>query len=96
MNESEIMDIRQASAYLKLSPDTLYMYAQKRLVPSFKFGNRWRFKKSCLDEWMVSASANGMGLDWPEFVGSKPKVMQKVVVNTSRYNPDPQSTENER
>ena len=48
----EVMDIRQASDYLAISPDTLYKYASEGFVPAFKLGNRWRFKRSRLDEWM--------------------------------------------
>jgi excisionase family DNA binding protein len=48
----EVMDIRQASGYLGISPDTLYKYASEGFVPAFKLGNRWRFKRSRLDEWM--------------------------------------------
>ncbi|HZD47904.1 MAG TPA: helix-turn-helix domain-containing protein [Silvibacterium sp.] len=48
----EVMDIRQASDYLGISPDTLYKYASDAFIPAFKLGNRWRFKKSRLDEWM--------------------------------------------
>jgi excisionase family DNA binding protein len=48
----EVMDIRQASSYLGISPDTLYKYASEGFVPAFKLGNRWRFKRSRLDEWM--------------------------------------------
>ena len=47
-----VMDIRQASDYLGISPDTLYKYASEGFVPAFKLGNRWRFKRSRLDEWM--------------------------------------------
>lgn len=60
----EVMDIRQASDYLGISPDTLYKYASEGFVPAFKLGNRWRFKRSRLDEWMdrqsdqVAAEAN--------------------------------------
>jgi excisionase family DNA binding protein len=48
----EVMDIRQASEYLGISSDTLYKYASEGFVPAFKLGNRWRFKRSRLDEWM--------------------------------------------
>jgi excisionase family DNA binding protein len=48
----EVMDIRQASDYLGISPDTLYKYASEGSVPAFKLGNRWKFKRSRLDEWM--------------------------------------------
>ena len=45
----EVMDIRQASDYLGVSPDTLYKYASEGFVPAFKLGNRWRFKRSRLE-----------------------------------------------
>ena len=48
----EVMDIRQAADYLGISPDTLYKYASESFIPAFKLGNRWRFKKSRLDDWM--------------------------------------------
>ena len=52
----EVMDIRQASDYLGISGDTLYRYASEGFVPAFKLGNRWRFKRSLLDAWMVERS----------------------------------------
>ena len=50
------MNIRQASQYLGVSPDTLYKYVGEQKIPAFKLGNRWRFKKSKLDEWMEEKS----------------------------------------
>jgi excisionase family DNA binding protein len=52
----EVMDIRQAADYLGISPDTLYKYASENFIPAFKLGNRWRFKKSRLDDWMDQQS----------------------------------------
>ncbi len=52
----EVLDIRQASDYLGISSDTLYKYASEGFVPAFKLGNRWRFKRSRLDEWMDQQS----------------------------------------
>jgi excisionase family DNA binding protein len=51
------MNIRQASQYLGVSPDTLYKYVNEQKIPAFKLGNRWRFKKSKLDQWMEEKSA---------------------------------------
>ncbi len=63
----EVMDIRQASDYLGISPDTLYKYASEGFVPAFKLGNRWRFKRSRLDEWMdQQSSLNVSGAVDPE------------------------------
>jgi excisionase family DNA binding protein len=53
----EVMDIRQAAEYLGISGDTLYRYASEGFVPAFKLGNRWRFKRSLLDGWMVQMSS---------------------------------------
>ncbi len=55
----EVMDIRMASDYLGISPDTLYKYASEGFVPAFKLGNRWRFKRSRMDEWMDAQSSEG-------------------------------------
>jgi excisionase family DNA binding protein len=52
----EVMDIRQAAEYLGISGDTLYRYASEGFIPAFKLGNRWRFKRSLLDAWMVEQS----------------------------------------
>ena len=48
----EVMNLRQASQYLGVSPDTLYRYIGEGKVPAFKLGNRWKFKKTILDRWM--------------------------------------------
>jgi excisionase family DNA binding protein len=59
----EVMDIRQASQYLGVSPDTLYKYLSRGKIPAFKLGNRWRFKKTMLDRWMErqSQASEAMG-----------------------------------
>jgi excisionase family DNA binding protein len=62
----EVMDIRLASDYLGISPDTLYKYASEGFVPAFKLGNRWRFKRSRLDEWMDQQSSQGAQPRSPE------------------------------
>ena len=57
----EVMNIRQASQYLGVSPDTLYKYVYEEKIPAFKLGNRWKFKKTILDAWMERKSAQGEG-----------------------------------
>ncbi len=64
MNESrEVMNVRQASQYLGISPDTLYRYITEGEIPvyryitegeipAFKLGNRWKLRKTILDRWM--------------------------------------------
>ena len=55
----EVMNIRQASQYLGVSPDTLYKYVYEEKIPAFKLGNRWKFKKTILDGWMERKSVIG-------------------------------------
>ena len=52
----EVMDIREASEYLGVSPETLYKYVYEEKIPAFKLGNRWKFKKTLLDRWMEMQS----------------------------------------
>ena len=56
----EVMNIRQASQYLGVSPDTLYKYVYEEKIPAFKLGNRWKFKKTILDQWMEQKSTMNM------------------------------------
>lgn len=58
----EVMNIRQASQYLGVSPDTLYKYVSEETIPAFKLGNRWKFKKSILDSWMEDKSFGSQSL----------------------------------
>jgi excisionase family DNA binding protein len=66
----EVMDIRQASDYLGISPDTLYKYASDGFIPAFKLGNRWRFKRSRLEEWMDRQSDAMTAQPEPEVVNA--------------------------
>ena len=58
-NLPEVMNIRQASHYLGVAPDTLYKYLSESKIPAFKLGNRWRLKKTTLDRWMEHQSQSG-------------------------------------
>jgi excisionase family DNA binding protein len=81
----EVMDIRQASDYLGISPDSLYKYASESFIPAFKLGNRWRFKRSRLDEWMDQQSgvaAQAEPAPAPRAV--RPRQKKPVVSTTGR------------
>jgi excisionase family DNA binding protein len=76
----EVMDIRQAAEYLGISSDSLYKYASEAMIPAFKLGNRWRFKRSLLDNWMELQSSPGLELAAEKSV--KPR--QKKPVSRAR------------
>ncbi len=54
----EVMNIREASAYLGVSTKSLYRLLREKRIPAFKLGNRWRFKNSVLDGWMEKESTH--------------------------------------
>jgi excisionase family DNA binding protein len=57
----EVMNVRQASQYLGISPDTLYRYITEGEIPAFKLGNRWKLRKTILDRWMERKMSQSTG-----------------------------------
>ncbi len=55
----EVMNVKEASDYLGVSPDTLYRYVYMDRIPAFKLGNRWKFKKTILDRWIERKISRG-------------------------------------
>ena len=75
MDTPEVMDIRQASAYLGVSRNALYKYVSEDRIPAFKLGNRWKFKKTVLDHWMENESRKiGSGRDRPAHASHRRRV----------------------
>lgn len=55
----EVMNVKEASDYLGISPDTLYRYVYQDKIPAFKLGNRWKFKRNILDRWIERKISRG-------------------------------------
>jgi excisionase family DNA binding protein len=53
-----LLDLRECAAYLGFSTDAVYIYAQQGKLPAFKLGNRWRFPKAQLDQWIEQQAKN--------------------------------------
>ena len=49
--DNEIMTLEEVARYLKLTPQTIYTWAQEKRIPAAKLGKEWRFKKSIIDTW---------------------------------------------
>jgi hypothetical protein len=43
--EEELLNSRQVAVILDLSPDTVDEFARKNILPAFKKGKQWRFRK---------------------------------------------------
>ncbi len=51
---TDIMTLEEVAAYLKVTPQTIYVWAQEKRIPAAKLGKEWRFKKSIIDKWFAS------------------------------------------
>ena len=61
MESREVMNVRQASQYLGISPDTLYRYITEGEISAFKLGNCWKLWKTILDRWMERKMSQSVG-----------------------------------
>lgn len=52
MVEKEIMRAADLAEYLGFSKNWIYRKAEAGEIPGVKMGNRWRFKRSVIDEWV--------------------------------------------
>lgn len=48
-----LLTTQEAADYLKMHPKTLREKVGAKLVPAFRVGGRWRFRKEILDEWIA-------------------------------------------
>lgn len=46
------MTIEEVAKYLKMKPQTIYIWAQKGNIPAVKLGKEWRFRRDVIDEWL--------------------------------------------
>lgn len=49
-----IMTVAEVAKYLRMHEMTIYRMAGENKLPAYKVGNRWRFKKSHIDDWLVN------------------------------------------
>ena len=47
-----VMTVSDVAAYLKLSEKTIRALARERQISATKIGDKWRFRKSDIDEWL--------------------------------------------
>lgn len=49
--ENDIMTLEEVATYLRLKPQTIYVWAQEKKIPAAKLGKEWRFRRSVVDKW---------------------------------------------
>lgn len=50
-DNDKIMTLEEVAEYLRLTPQTIYTWAQEKKIPAVKLGKEWRFKRSLIDKW---------------------------------------------
>jgi excisionase family DNA binding protein len=53
----EILTLPEVAQLLKVAEKTVYTMAQKGVLPAFKVGGQWRFKRDDLDAWIERQKA---------------------------------------
>jgi len=53
----QLMTIKDAANYLKISSSTIYKLVEKGRIPALKVGGAWRFKRDILDDWLNNRSS---------------------------------------
>lgn len=49
---SQLMDLRELAAYLRLDRQTLYNWLHQRKLSGIKMGGVWRFQRQTIDRWL--------------------------------------------
>ncbi|UCB44020.1 MAG: response regulator [Dehalococcoidales bacterium] len=71
---SELMTVKEVGEYLRFNKRTIYRHLKQRSIPAIKIGNKWRFPRDAIDEWlnhkMAGVKARILVIDDDEFVCS--------------------------
>ncbi len=59
------MKVKEIAAYLQISKDLIYKWAQQGKIPVSKIGNQWRFNKEEVEEWAKSQRPRSKREDEP-------------------------------
>ncbi len=69
IDAEEILNLEEASRYLRIKRRTLYTLAARGIVPAAKIGGQWRFRRSQLERL---------------FDGGQPVVQSATIVREAR------------
>ena len=47
-----VMTVREVAGYLRVHEMTIYRMARLGEIPAYKVGNRWRFNRHGIEEWL--------------------------------------------
>ncbi len=58
----EFWTAEEVSNYLRIPQSTIYKLAQDKVLPGFKVGKHWRFRRETIFEWIKVKEENGSSL----------------------------------
>lgn len=58
----EFWTAEEVSEYLRIPQSTIYKLAQDKVLPGFKVGKHWRFRRETILEWIKVKEENGPSL----------------------------------
>lgn len=59
--QHSVLTLKEAAAYLRISPNSLQELAEQGEVPGVQMNGTWRFPKASLDEWMTLSAVKRLG-----------------------------------
>lgn len=51
MRKDDILTIKEVAEYLKVAEKTAYRLAAEGIIPGFKVGGSWRFRRDEMEAW---------------------------------------------
>ncbi len=55
----------EVSAYLRIPQSTIYKLAQDKVLPGFKVGKHWRFRRDTIINWIKIQEGNSLKMVMP-------------------------------
>jgi excisionase family DNA binding protein len=59
MSLDNLLTVKEVSALLRVSAQTLYKMLEQGRIPALRVGNQWRFERQKVMEWLERGGAAG-------------------------------------
>jgi excisionase family DNA binding protein len=53
-----IMTVKEVAKYLRMHEASVYRMCKKGLLPAYKIGKSWRFRKEEIEKWLAERKSN--------------------------------------
>jgi len=61
----EFWTAEEVSVYLRIPQSTIYKLAQDSVLPGFKVGKHWRFRRDTIINWIKAKEGNSLTMVMP-------------------------------